>query len=141
MRDPIPNPSAQAQQNEAYRAAVEHQYPCRLTLHLIQDEIARDRARDDHEALENGDHVQRLEAPQPNRQHVQRDAGERERHRREQVGVHCEEGIERAGGGGARVVVVVRHHALGHLDHRLRGEHVAGECAAQSAAEEAGHKG
>eukprot|EP00964_Phaeocystis_antarctica_P116547 scaffold80485_cov65-Phaeocystis_antarctica.AAC.6 len=94
-------------------------------------------AKDDHEALEDRDHVERLEVAQPDREHIKRDARASHRDRRKQVRRRPQEGV-----GAATLDLldgpVIVAKAVGHLDHRLRGEHVARKAAAQCAQREAG---
>mmetsp|Transcript_23695 Transcript_23695/g.70362 ORF Transcript_23695/g.70362 Transcript_23695/m.70362 type:complete len:279 (-) Transcript_23695:355-1191(-) len=102
-------------------AEVERHQVGRVALLLVEHDVARDGARDDHEALEDGDHVQRLEGAQPDREQVERAAGECERDGDEEVRVGRQEGVLLAPSRGGRLgVAPVEGDALDHLDARLR---------------------
>ena len=47
------------------------EFGARVSLLLIEDDVAGDGAGDDHEALEDCDHVERLEVLQPDREEVE----------------------------------------------------------------------
>mmetsp|Transcript_5034 Transcript_5034/g.16370 ORF Transcript_5034/g.16370 Transcript_5034/m.16370 type:complete len:342 (-) Transcript_5034:125-1150(-) len=122
-------------------AEVERHQVGRVALLLVEHDVARDGARDDHEALEDGDHVQRLEGAQPDREQVERAAGECERDGDEEVRVGRQEGVLLAPSRGGRLgVAPVEGDALDHLDARLCRHHVACEEASERPGGEASPK-
>eukprot|EP00310_Coccolithus_braarudii_P000336 CAMPEP_0183380778 /NCGR_PEP_ID=MMETSP0164_2-20130417/126106_1 /TAXON_ID=221442 /ORGANISM="Coccolithus pelagicus ssp braarudi, Strain PLY182g" /LENGTH=242 /DNA_ID=CAMNT_0025558379 /DNA_START=523 /DNA_END=1249 /DNA_ORIENTATION=- len=117
-------------------AGVEQEQVARLVLRLAHNHVAADGAGDDHEALEDGDHVEGLELGEREAEEEEGDRCEGERDQDEEVGVDSVEGIGLAArglsGGG---------QALNHLYHRLGGEHVSGERATVGTDDEAHYDG